>query len=178
MISLGTEQYHVGGEDNSDKIKLFLFLSLMCPNWWVFFPPSSGLLELLHWKALLPQKLFFFCGWLSKTVFSEVSWTVVERGWSRFTGHCRIHCRISSTEIFILLRSTQMGKAFYGSCGICVEPHTSIKVLWVDTKLLLRKGYKWEMFYLALLLTSLQGVLWFWILKKEYGKIIKGQLKL
>ena len=56
MISLGTEQCHVGGEDNADKVKLFLLLSLMCPNFYFFF--SNGFLKLLHWKAILPQKLF------------------------------------------------------------------------------------------------------------------------
>lgn len=115
MISLGTEQYHVGGEDNSDKIKLFLFLSLMCPNLWGSPPTfqwSSGTSPLESFTS--PKALLSVGDWLRRCSLKSPGlwWRGAGAGSQDTAGST------ASTEICILLRNTQMGKAFYGSCGI------------------------------------------------------------
>lgn len=116
MISLGTEQYHVGGEDNSDKIKLFLFLSLMCQNLYFFF------FFTLHWSSgTSPLESFTSTKALLSVSDCLRQCSPKSPGlWLRGAGASSQDTAgsMASTEICILLPSTWMGKAFYGSCGI------------------------------------------------------------
>lgn len=68
--------------------ELFLLPSPVCWNLY-FFTPT------VFWNFSAGKLYFhkgsFICGWLSNTVFSKDSWIIAERGWSQFTGYCRVH---------------------------------------------------------------------------------------
>ena len=43
------------------------------------------------------------CGLLSRAVFSRGFWTVAERGWSWFTGHCQVHSQDRGLYAYYLM---------------------------------------------------------------------------
>lgn len=76
--------------DNASKIKLFLLSSPVQQNCsFLFFLQWCVETSLL--KSLDFHKGSFIHGWLSKTEFSRLSWTMIQMGRSRFIGYFRIH---------------------------------------------------------------------------------------
>lgn len=74
--------------DEAGNIKLFLLLTPICSNSYIFAPMEYW--NFSSWNLEF-HKGFLTQGWLPKSVLSWCSWTTAERGCNQFTGNCRVH---------------------------------------------------------------------------------------
>lgn len=82
-------------------------------------------------------------------LFSRDTWTMVEKVWSQFMGHCRVHSQGMYAYYLMhgLMRLVQRPMA-YGAGS-----HSSHKGPWMYARLLWSGRYKWAMSFSAILLT-------------------------